>query len=277
MFIRFYPPVPALRGLVQKYMIHHVQTDIGVPLLTFPFPPAAEQVLFFYPRDPLGRIHHRTGQINNQPDSIIVGPQVSRVDIKIGHNHLIVGVYFQPGALHRLLGIPMNELFDDSVDSSLVWARDIRQVNEQLRETDDYGQMQRIVESLLLHRLRQKQVDRHPIDEAFQYMLNPAHPVSLDYLADQACLSSRQFERKCHERLGFGPKTFTRIVRFSKAFRMKERQPKRDWLDVALTCGYYDFRHMLRDFKEFAGSTPTLLLEQETRSLIRPYTGGSTY
>ncbi|MVM41038.1 helix-turn-helix domain-containing protein [Spirosoma sp. HMF3257] len=272
MFIRFYPPTPALRGFVQRYMVHHVQTDKSAPLLKFPFPPAAEQVLFFYPRDSLGRIHHRTGQVNQQPDSIIVGPQVSRVDITMGHNHLIVGVFFEPGALHRLLGIPMNELFDESLDSFLVWANDIRLVDEQLRETDNYDQMQHIVEAFLLRRLRQKQVEKHPIDTVFQYMLNPTRPVSLDYLANQACLSPRQFERKCHERLGFGPKTFSRVVRFSKAFRLKERQPELDWLDVALTCGYYDFRHMLRDFKEFAGSTPTLLLQQETSTLIRPYT-----
>lgn len=272
MFIRFYPPAPALRGLVKKYMVNHVQTDRNAPLLTFPYPPAAEQVLFFYPRDPLGRIHHRTGLVTNQPDSIIVGPQVSRVDITMGHNHLIVAVFFEPGALHRLLGIPMNELFDDALDASLVWPSDIRQVDEQLRETNDYDQMQRILETLLLRRLRQKHLEKQPIDTAFQYMLNPAHPVSLDYLADQACLSPRQFERKCHERLGFSPKTFSRIVRFSKAFRLKGQQPELDWLDIALNCGYYDFRHMLRDFKEFAGSTPTLLLQQETSTLIRPYT-----
>lgn len=132
--------------------------------------------------------------------------------------------------------------------------------------------MHQIVEAFLKRRLAQKGLERHPIDAAFQHMLNPARPVSLDYLADQACLSPRQFERKCRERLGWGPKTFGRIIRFSKAFRLKEQRPELDWLDVALQCGYYDFRHMLRDFNQFAGSTPTLLLREETQTQIRPYT-----
>lgn len=272
MFTRFYPPAPQLRGIVRAYMINHVQLGIDVPLPTFPFPPAAEQVLFFYPRDPMRRFSHRTGQTDTQPSSMIVGPQLSRVDITLGHNHLVIAVFFEPGGLHRLLGIPMNELLDDSVDTSLLWASDIRDVEDRLQETDNYDQMQQIVETFLWRRLAQKRMDRHPIDAAFHQMLNPTRPVSLDYLADQACLSPRQFERKCLERLGLGPKTFGRIVRFSKAFRLKEQHPELDWLDVALQCGYYDFRHMLRDFSQFAGSTPTLLLEQETQTLIRPYT-----
>ena len=272
MFIRFYSPAPELRGIVRAYMINHVQLGADELLPTFPFPPAAEQTLFFYPRDLMIRFSHRTGKTESQPSSIIVGPQVSRVNITMGRNHLVIAVFFEPGGLHRLLGIPMNELFDYPLDTSLIWAIDIRDVEDRLQETDNYDQMHKIVEAFLWQRLAQKGLERHPIDAAFQQMLNPARPVSLDYLADQACLSPRQFERKCQERLGWGPKTFGRIIRFSKAFRLKEQRPDIDWLDVALQCGYYDFRHMLRDFNQFAGSTPTLLLREETQTQIRPYT-----
>ncbi|WP_370636604.1 helix-turn-helix domain-containing protein [Spirosoma sp. KNUC1025] len=91
-------------------------------------------------------------------------------------------------------------------------------------------------------------------------------------MASQACLSPRQLERKFYERLGLSPKTFTRQVRFSRSIRQKEQQPEVDWLEVAVSCGYYDLSHMRRDFTEFAGSTPTLLLQEETQSIVRPYT-----
>jgi len=272
MVLRFYPPTLALSDLVQAYLISHVQTDRHTPLLASPFPPEAEQTLFFYPRDPMYCFHHRSNQTQRQPSCLIVGPQLSRVDITMGHDHLVIAVFFKPGGLHRLLGMPMNELADDSLDASLLWSSDIRRVDEQLRQLNDYDQMQQIVETFLLEQFRRRKIGKHPVDTALKHLLILDKPVSLDYLADQACLSPRQFERQCYERLGMGPKMFSRVARFSKAFRLKEKRPDLDWLEVALRCGYYDFQHMLRDFKAFAGSTPTLLLAAESGAAFRPYT-----
>jgi transcriptional regulator GlxA family with amidase domain len=184
---------------------------------------------------------------------------------------LIVAIFFEPGGLHRLLGIPMHELFDDSLDASLIWNKEITQLEQRLRETANYDLMKQLIEAFLLAQLNRKQVEKHPIDMAFRLLQDTTRPLALDYLADQACLSPRQFERKCHERLGLGPKTFNRIARFSKAFRLKEHRPDLTWLEVALLCGYYDTQHLRRDFKEFGASTPTLLLQEETRNNVRGY------
>ena len=169
----------------------------------------------------------------------------------------------------------MTEFFDFPLDVSLLWSAEIRRINEQLRETTDYDEMQQIVEAFLLRQFQKKHIVTRPVDKAFQFLSDPTRPVSLDYLADQACLSPRQFERKCYERLGLSPKMFRRLARFSKAFRLKEQRPDLDWLAVALQYNYYDLQHMRRDFKKFAGTTPTLLLEEETRSLLRPYSSHS--
>lgn len=275
MINRIYAPHPALASIIKGYQIVHVQTPAGSPLLTHPFPPHAVQNLSFYPRDPMDVFYHRTGQIVTAPGCIGVGAQISRVNLTMGRDHLIVATFFEPGGLHRLLGIPMTEFFDYPLDVSLVWGPEIRRVNEQLWETTNYDQMQQIVETFLLRQFQKKQVAKHPLDRAFQFLSDPTSLVSLDYLADQACLSPRQFERKCQERLGLSPKMFRRLARFSKAFRLKEQRPDLDWLDVALQHNYYDLQHMRRDFKEFAGATPTLLLEEETRTLLRPYSSHS--
>jgi hypothetical protein len=70
-----------------------------------------------------------------------------------------------------------------------------------------------------------------------------------------------------------GPKLYGRSVRFDRAFRrLKERQPGLAWLDVALACGHYYYRHLVRDFREFSGVTSPALLAAEnahTRLLSR--------
>ena len=92
-------------------------------------------------------------------------------------------------------------------------------------------------------------------------MQNPTR-FSLDWLAGQACLSPRQLERKFVERVGVGPKLFSRIARFHQAFLWKEAHSGTDWLSVAVRFGYTDFHHLFKDFREFAGVTPNSLLAE---------------
>jgi AraC-like DNA-binding protein len=267
---RFYPPHPALASLIQGHQIVHAQIPDCVELKTNPFPPQSAQTLAFYPRD-LIRIHRRNGSVDSYSGCVAVGPQVSRVDLTLGRDFLVVATFFKPSGLHQLLGLPMVELYDLPFDVSLLWGPEISQIDQQLRETTDYDRMQQLVEAFLLRRLRQTLVEKHPIDAAFEHLTQRPQGILLDDLVHLTNLSPRQLERKCHERLGYGPKTFSRIVRFSKAFRLKEHHSQMSWLDIALVCGYYDLQHLRRDFKDFADVSPTLLLHQETSTLIRGF------
>lgn len=273
MFIQFYQPTPELAPHVQAMMVFRDQTLADTPILK-PFPPATEQTLFFYPGNTT-RNHVITQDKEAKiPFSTIVGPQTTRVNLSIQGDHLVIAVYFRPGGLQRLLGAPIPSIYGDEhvLDSSLIWPRQIREIQTQLAEAKDYRQMISSVEELLLQQYRRLNPVLYRFDGVFERLLDAKHPVSIDYLADQSCLSPRQFERRFRERIGMSPKLFSRISRFSQAFRLKDRYPQLDWLDVALQCNYYDFQHLVRDFREFADTTPTQLLHQEGLSLMKVYT-----
>lgn len=271
MLFRFCKPCIELRDYVETILVFHQQKDASEPDPFKPFPPAPEQCLYFYPRE---KIFHNNfqSQAHFQPFSIIVGPQVSRIDLKMGCNNLMICAIFRPGSLHRLLGIPMKHLFDHYIDSSLIWPGEIRTLEEQMNETDDYNVMVRCVEIFLIKHFASIKKEVHPIDEVFKYMVSLRQNRSIEWLAGEACLSTRQFDRKFYDYIGMSPKVFERIVRFSSAFRMKDSQPEKDWLSIALHSGYYDLKHMLRDFKEFAGTTPKILREEDALTNLKVYT-----
>lgn len=64
--------------------------------------------------------------------------------------------------------------------------------------------------------------------------------LSIENAASLACLSLRQYERRTKEVMGYSPKVFARLIRFSKAYRLKEQQPHLSWTSIAHTSGYFD-------------------------------------
>ena len=77
-----------------------------------------------------------------------------------------------------------------------------------------------------------------------------------------ACMSVRNFERKCKERLGMPAKMYARIARFHKAYKILESRPIISWTDMTYEVGYYDQTHFIKDFKEFARLTPSLVYKE---------------
>lgn len=65
-------------------------------------------------------VHQNNGSIDTYSGCVAVGPQVTRVDLTLGRDFLVVATWFKPGGLHRLLGLPLVELYDIPFDVSLL-------------------------------------------------------------------------------------------------------------------------------------------------------------
>jgi AraC-like DNA-binding protein len=264
MVIRFQLPAPALRPFVQHYLLVHACYAGGEPARAVkPMPPTPQQCLYFYPRDALRTVApDNPAGTRRLAGSFVVAPQLQRVDLHFGPDHLMLCAVFWPGGLHRLLGVPVKELLDVPVEGRALLGPAVAEVEARLAELTDYGAMLTAVETYLLGALRRlTSPDGRPLDRLLSVLLPTGRATqSLERLAAEACLSPRQFERGFFERVGLPPKLYARIVRFDAAYRLKSRQPSLDWLTVAVRSGYYDYRHLLRDFHAFAGVTPPLLL-----------------
>ncbi|MCG7856842.1 helix-turn-helix domain-containing protein [Flavihumibacter sediminis] len=203
-----------------------------------------------------------------QPRSVIVGPQITRVNLIVGKSHKAVAVGFHPGGLYRLLGIPMTELYDDGFNAEEILGADVRIVNDKLREAAGFDEIKDIIENFLLKRLHLLK-EALPFDLAMQELLLQNGNQGMDMIASLSCLSLRQFERKCKERIGIPPKFFSRLARFSKAYRLREMRPDLSWTNITYECGYFDQMHLIRDFKQFAGVTPRFLEDTLSHTPIR--------
>jgi len=268
MNLRFYKPHPELQHFVSRIMLSSFQLDRSYPRLTSPFPPQPEHSLYFYPYDKVISRNYANGCTSETPQSILVGPQLSRVDVTLGYNMLVILVGFQPGGLHRLLRIPMNEILNIPLDARLILGSEIETITAQLAEAPSFDKMVDIIQLYLLKKVG-KLKRTLPVEYVLMQMLQQNNMVTVDQLAKEACVSTRQLERQFAERTGMPPKMFARLVRFSKAWIMREKNPAISWTKIAYACRYADQTHMIRDFKEFAGVTPNVLQSDLERSTLR--------
>lgn len=263
-------PCPALQPFVQSYLLAHFD-HLPEGNRIKPYPTRIEQALVFFARGHIESHDPQTGLVSRVASNAIFGQQVSRrnFDTFPAPDFLMLMVIFQPGAMHRLLGMSSNELTSAFCDAESILNPELQSVNDQIANAENYEEMIECAEFYLLQKLKSVKIDAHPIDRIGTLLLHNPTPFSLDWLADQANLSPRQFERVFNDRIGIGPKLYSRISRFYQAFAYKEKHPAADWLTVAVHFGYTDYAHLAKDFKQFTNVTPNIILkEQEQRPEI---------
>lgn len=88
-------------------------------------------------------------------------------------------------------------------------------------------------------------------------------PLSLADLATAADIGERQLRRRSIRLSGLAPKQLARILRFRRTAN-RLRGGASDFSKLAIDCGYYDQAHMIRDFRELAGTTPARFARRQS-------------
>lgn len=258
-----YIPHPALREEVFSVSTVDAALPDGVPEVVTPYPPTPFQSLIFYINHPIRMGRTGDSQFRLQPRTVIIGPQYSRVNICVMGFLRAVRVDFLPGGLHRMLGVPMHELFDEGFDAEIFLGASLRNLNQRLSDTVSLSECRLLVEQFLLSHLENRK-GKLPFDLAMLSLMRSNGLLPIHETAAMSCLSLKQFERRCMERIGMNPKSFARILRFSRAYRLHESAPLLPWTAIAYEAGYFDQMHLIRDFKTFAGVNPSVI-EQELK------------
>jgi transcriptional regulator GlxA family with amidase domain len=144
-----------------------------------------------------------------------------------------------------------------------IWGRAARQLEERLREARSPGE----TIGLLLRYLPRPAQPPNPVQRAIEALTAAQGAAAVQEVARQANLSPRQFQRRCLEESGLAPKHLSRVLRFRHACDLAGRAARPDWAAIAAGAGYYDQAHLIRDFREFTGSTPVSVFSKTDASL----------
>lgn len=256
MLYREIQPTPALAHFVECFwtLENDGSTTAAKPERLLP-DGCVELILNFGERF---REHKENGQEEHQPQHLLVGQMTKPILIAPTGSVLLLGIRFQPGGTFPFFRIPMLELTNRVTDLEAL-ASEFQ--HDLIRSVAGSSSLLKVaaVEKLLVERVRFFRHDSRLVGLVTK-IVQSGGQVSVDRLARDAGISSRQLERRFLSEVGIGPKLLCRILRFQQIFRAVDRDDK-GWAAVAADCGYYDQAHLIRDFREFARQTPALLFE----------------
>jgi len=262
MIFQFLQPSLYLRDFVREYLLFHFKVKSGTIVPVKPYHATAEEGIIFYVRGSLMCTQIENGVTEKRAETVIFGPSVSRQILHLPDEYLMFFVRLQPGILHQLFRISMNELVQKNIDAEVFFGKQVRELHEKLVNAPSYEVILNLIEDFLLKKFQQLSANLHPSSQIPKLILKDPSSFNLDKMASQACLSPRQFERIFLRQVGVTPKLFSRLCRFNQASELKERYPNRDWLRIAMETGYNDYQHLVKDFKSFDGGTPNTLVAE---------------
>jgi AraC-like DNA-binding protein len=207
----------------------------------------------------------RSDQHKRFSGAVLSGPY-SRVFVVDAMQHeSMLGVHFKPGGACRFLGALASELTDAHADLTDVWGPSGSDLRERLCGLSTHQEQFQVMEEVLTDRLRCSRNGHLAVALALNEFGPYGTGASVRDVARDAGMCQRRFSKVFADQVGLTPKVFCRILRFQRVRTLASQSEKPDWARIASTCGYFDQSHLINDFREFSGSSPTEYLRHLRR------------
>jgi AraC-like DNA-binding protein len=199
---------------------------------------------------------------------VVHGPQWSYYQSCAKPPGVVAGVAFRPGVAGAILGLPIAELTDRHVPIDALWGARGNGLREQLLAAGSPASVFRVLEAELTARLERPLLIHPAIAQALAvHSSGSAHSRVADIQRDVG-YSPRHFIALFRAAVGLTPKHYYRVKRFNAVLRRIAANADESLADLAASTGYSDQSHLTREFREFAGITPTQYRPRDPGSIL---------
>jgi AraC-like DNA-binding protein len=194
---------------------------------------------------------------------------------------LSVVIQFTPGGAAPFVGLPASELTDRVVRLDDVWGAEAMPLREQLSSARDPHDILDLLQQALQARTRSGAfaasaspsacLARRAVQLLRDRYREQDAPMRVRDVAAALGVSDRHLRRAFEATVGVSPKEFARMLRLQRAMRAaaRPRAHASHWTDIAAQAGYYDQAHMIAEFHELIGATPTAFMKHGVDRALR--------
>lgn len=171
-------------------------------------------------------------------------------------------VVFYPHTLGTMFNIPVSSFYNQEIDGYSLGDKRLNILADDVLNADDSTEAIKLIEQWLLSRLEDSAFYNFKRVGASLKKMFLDNVISVESMAQIACLSRKQFERVFFKAVGMNPKEYSGVARFQKSLWLMQNG-NRNFADIAFSCGYADQSHFIRECCRYSGSTPAELLKTQ--------------
>jgi AraC-like DNA-binding protein len=194
------------------------------------------------------------------PPAFITGSHTASYVSDIAAHEPVMAIHFRPGGAFPFFGIPLSDLENTYVGLDQVWGREGLELHERLIEASSTAARFSIMEKFLLSR-PWSLVYRHPGVAAAMAAIEDSPSIRMAEIRDLVGMSTKRLIASFRAEVGLSPKAYARIRRLQAALRLLS-SGSAGGVRIAADVGYFDQAHFVREFRSFAGMTPSQYTEQ---------------
>lgn len=192
--------------------------------------------------------------------SFVAGLHDGSVFTEHGGRQAGVEIRLSPLGAFRLLGVPSSELAHRVVEIDALGSRPLAELADRLASAPDWPARFDLLDAELLRRAAEGPEADPAVRWAWRQLVSAHGNISVSVLAEEIGWSRRHFVARFRHHVGLAPKPAGRVLRFNRAVQLLTADGAASVSDVAAACGYADHSHLVRDFHDLAGCTPTALV-----------------
>jgi AraC-like DNA-binding protein len=194
-------------------------------------------------------------------DSFVAGLGVQSSYVAATGPATCLQVNVTPLGAHMLFGLAMHELANEVVALENALPRDLVTLAAELEDAACWEARFALLDATLARRLAAARGPSSDVEWAWNMLGRTHGRAPIGWICDRLGRSRRHLAARFREQVGLTPKTVARIMRFDRAVALVGRGDV-DLAEVAFECGYFDQAHLNRDFREFAGSSPSVFMRR---------------
>jgi AraC-like DNA-binding protein len=178
----------------------------------------------------------------------------------------VIGILFRPGGGRAFFSGSSHDLYNRSVALERLWGRSANETCHCLRTGRHPSARFLVLEQVLRSRMRADAMLHPAVECGLREFRRVPHVYQVLEVVKHTGLSRRRFSQLFREQVGTTPKRYCRLRRFTWVIEQLSAGKGVDWADVAQAGGYSDQSHLVHDFQEFSGLSPTVFLASERPS-----------